>query len=77
MVVGSKLLLGIVATAMLAGVGLGGCSETMPLVSLPSLTTKMPEKVLTKDQQEKAVTQMIEKGQIIEAEAAQQIEKAK
>lgn len=75
--VGSKLSLGIVTMAMLVGMGLSGCSETLPLVSLPSLTTRMPEKVLTKDEQDKAVNQMIEKGQAMETEAAQQIEKAK
>jgi hypothetical protein len=74
--VGPKLSLGIVAMAMLVGVALGGCSETLPLANLPSLT-RMPEKVLTKDEQDKAVNQMIEKGQIIETQAAQQIEKAK
>jgi hypothetical protein len=77
MVVGAKLSLGIVVAGILVGAALGGCSETMPLVNLPSLTTKMPEKVLTKDEQERAVNQMIEKGQAVEAEAAQQIEKAK
>ena len=77
MVVGAKLSLGIVVAGMLVGLGLGGCSETLPLVNLPSLTTKMPEKVLTKDEQDRAVNQMIEKGQAVETQAAQQIEKAK
>lgn len=77
MVVGAKLWLGIIVAGMLVGAGLGGCSETLPLVNFPSLTTKMPEKVLTKDEQQRAVNQMIEKGQTVEAEAAQQIEKAK
>jgi hypothetical protein len=77
MVVGAKLSLGIVVAGILVGVGLGGCSETLPLVNLPSLTTKMPEKVLTKDEQERAMNQMIEKGQTVETQAAQQIEKAK
>ena len=77
MVVGAKLWLGIIVAGMLVGAGLGGCSETLPLVNFPSLATKMPEKVLTKDEQERAVNQMIEKGQAVESQAAQQIEKAK
>ena len=76
MVVGWKPSSAILAAAMLAGVSLAGCSETLPLASLPSLA-KAPETVLTKDEQEKAMNQMIEKGQTIEAEAAKQIEKGK
>jgi hypothetical protein len=65
-----------VAVGLLVGATFGGCSETLPLANLPSLT-KMPEKILTKDEQQKAMNQMIEKGQTMEAEAAKQIEKGK
>ena len=54
----------------------GGCAETMPLVNLPNIA-KLPEKVLNKDEQQKAMNQMIEKGQSQQAEAAKQTEKAK
>ena len=52
------------------GRDLGGCSETLPLAHLPDIT-KLPQKVLSKDEQQKAMNQMIEKGQTHQAEAAQ------
>ena len=55
---------------------LGSCSETMTLVQLPDLT-KLPEKVLTKDEQQGKVNEMIEKSQKHQAEAAKEIEKGK
>ncbi len=65
---------------MLAGISAGtilsGCSETLPLANLPDIT-KLPQKVLNKDEQQKAMNQMIEKGQAQQAEAAKQIEKGK
>jgi hypothetical protein len=48
----------------------------MPLVNLPDIT-KLPQNVLSKDQQQKAMNQMIEKGQAQQAEAAKQAEKSK
>lgn len=71
---GWKLARGLVAVAMLVGVVLSGCSETLPLANLPDIA-KLPEKVLTKDEQQKAMNQMIEKGQTHQVEAAKQIEK--
>lgn len=68
---GSAIIAIGVASAILLG-----CSETLPLASLPDLS-KLPEKVLSKDEQEKAMNQMIEKGQTSQAEAAKQIEKGK
>ena len=41
---------------------LGGCSETMPLAQLPDIT-KLPQKVLSKDEQQGKVNEMIEKSQ--------------
>jgi hypothetical protein len=76
MVAGWKLAFGLVVAGMLAGVALSGCSETLPLVNLPDIT-KLPEKVLNKDQQQRAMNQMIEKGQAQQVEAAKQIEKSK
>ena len=55
---------------------LGGCAETLPFGQLPDLS-KLPEKALSKDEQQGKVSQMIEKGQSHEAEAAKQIEKEK
>ena len=55
---------------------LGGCAETMPLAQLPDFY-KLPEKVLSKDEQQGKVNEMIEKGQNHQAEAAKQIEKGK
>jgi hypothetical protein len=66
----------LVAASLLAGVMLSGCSETLPLVNLPDIT-RLPERVLNKDEQQKAMNQMIEKGQAQQAEAAKQIDKAK
>ena len=55
---------------------LSACSETLPLANLPDIT-KLPEKVLSKDEQQKTMNQMIEKGQTHQAEALKQIEKGK
>ena len=76
MVAGWKLALNLVVTGALFGSILGGCSEALPLASLPDMT-KLPEKVLSKDEQQKAMNQMIEKGQSHQAEAAKQIEKGR
>jgi hypothetical protein len=64
------------AVGLVVGGILAGCSETMPLVNLPDIT-KLPEKVLSRDEQQKAMNQMIEKGQAQQAEAAKQIEKGR
>jgi hypothetical protein len=64
-----------VAVATLAG-AVGGCSETMSLAQLPDLT-KLPEKVLSKDEQQGKINDMIEKSQNHGAEAAKQIESGK
>jgi hypothetical protein len=66
----------LVAGGALTVAILSGCSETLPLVNLPDIT-KLPEKVLTKDEQQKAMNQMIEKGQAQQAEVAKQTEKGK
>jgi hypothetical protein len=67
--------LALIAAGALAGTLLG-CSETLPLANLPDIT-KLPEKVLSKDEQQKAMNQMIEKGQTSQAETVKQIEKGK
>lgn len=76
MVAGWKVVSGLAAAAMLAAVALSGCSETLPLANLPDIT-KLPDGVLNKDQQQRAMNQMIEKGQAQQVEAAKQIEKGK
>jgi hypothetical protein len=52
----------------------GGCSETMPLGQLPDLT-KLPDKVLSKDEQQGKIEEMIEKSHTHQAEAVKAIEK--
>ena len=55
---------------------LGGCSETMPLAQLPDVT-KLPEKLLNKNEQQGKVNEMIEKGQTHQSEAVKKIEQNK
>jgi hypothetical protein len=76
MVAGRKLALSLVFAVGCIGTMLGACSETLPLANLPDIT-KLPEKVLSKDEQQKTMNQMIEKGQTHQAEALKQIEKGK
>lgn len=66
----------LVAAGVLTVTIVSGCSETLPLVNLPDIT-KLPEKVLNKDEQQKAMNQMIEKGQAQQAEAAKRAEKGR
>ncbi len=66
----------LVAAGILSVTIVSGCSETLPLVNLPDIT-KLPEKVLNKDEQQKAMNQMIEKGQAQQAEAAKRAEKGR
>ena len=62
-----------IAVALVGLAALGGCSETMPLAQLPDFS-KLPEKVLSKDEQQTKVNEMVEKGQTHQAEAAKKIE---
>jgi hypothetical protein len=66
----------IIVIGFCASTQLGGCSDTLSLTQLPDLT-KLPQKVLSKDEQQGKVNEMIEKGQTHQAEASKQIEKAK
>jgi hypothetical protein len=59
--------------AAVAASGLGGCSETMPFTQLPDVT-KLPQKVLSKDEQQGKVNDMIAKSQSHQSEAAKEIE---
>lgn len=59
-----------------AGLALLGCSETLSLADLPSIS-KLPEKLLSKEEQAKTMSQMLEKGQTHQAETAKEIEAAK
>ena len=56
-----------------AGIALMGCSETLSLAQLPDLS-KLPQKLLNKEEQAKTMNQMQAKGQTHEAEAAKEIE---
>ncbi len=64
------------AAAALAASLLGGCSETLPLAQLPDIT-KLPQKVLSKDEQQGKVNEMIDKGQRHQTDAAKEIESGK
>ena len=66
----------LVAAGILSVTIVSGCSETLPLVNLPHIT-KLPEKVLNRDEQQKAMNQMIEKGQAQQAEATKRAEKGR
>jgi hypothetical protein len=64
------------AMAAAMGVALVGCAETLRLAELPNVT-RLPEKLLSKEEQQKTVNQMAEKAQTQQAEAAKEIEKGK
>jgi len=70
-----KLGMALVASATIAATLLG-CAETLSLADLPNVA-KLPEKLLSKEEQQKTVNQMAEKGQTHQAEAAKEIEKGK
>jgi hypothetical protein len=66
----------LVAVGFLIATMLVACSEALPLANFPNIT-KLPEQVLNKDQQQKTMNNMIEKGQSQQAEAIKQIEQGK
>ena len=68
----SALALVAVAATLLGS----GCSETLPLTQLPDFT-KLPQKVLDKDEQQGKVNEMIAKGQKHQSDAAKEIENGK
>ncbi len=70
-----KLGMALIASAAM-GTALIGCAETLSLAELPNVT-RLPEKLLTKEEQAKAVNNMAEKAQTQQAEAAKEIEKGK
>jgi hypothetical protein len=70
-----KLGLALIASCA-AAMALVGCSETMSLARLPDIT-RLPSKLLSKEEQSKSMNQMIEKGQTHQSEAAKEIEKPK
>ena len=53
----------------------GGCGS-MPFSQLPDVA-KLPEKVLSKDEQQSKMNEMIAKGQSHQSDAAKEIEKGK
>jgi hypothetical protein len=61
---------------LLAAALLGGCAETASLAQLPDIN-KLPQKVLTKEEQKSKVEGMIENGQNHRTEAAKEIEKGR
>jgi hypothetical protein len=75
MAVRCKLGLALVASGA-AGMALLGCSETLSLVDLPNIS-RLPGKLLSKEEQAKTMNQMLEKGQTHQADAAKEIEAGK
>jgi hypothetical protein len=67
-----RLGFALVASGALS-VALLGCSETLSLAQLPDLS-RLPEKLLSKEEQTKTMNDMLEKGQSHQAEAAKAIE---
>jgi type IV pilus biogenesis protein CpaD/CtpE len=67
----SALALAAVTAALLCS-----CSETLPLAQLPDVT-KLPQKVLSKDEQQAKVNEMIAKGQSHQTQTAKEIESGK
>jgi hypothetical protein len=67
----SVLALGAVIATLLSS-----CSESLPLGQLPDVT-KLPQKVLGKDEQQGKVNEMIARGQNHQSEAAKEIENSK
>jgi len=61
---------------MAAMLALGGCSDTLPFSQLPDLS-KLPQKVMGKDEQQQKINEMIERGHTHQSEAAKQIEQGK
>ncbi|HJZ30528.1 MAG TPA: hypothetical protein VKF35_05455 [Hyphomicrobiaceae bacterium] len=55
---------------------LAACSETLPFSQLPDLS-KLPQKVMGKDEQQEKINEMIERGHTHQIEAAKQIEQVK
>jgi type IV pilus biogenesis protein CpaD/CtpE len=67
--------LALAGMAAMAAV-LGGCSDTLPFSQLPDLT-KLPQKVMGKEEQQQKINEMIERGHTHQSEAAKQIEEGK
>lgn len=72
MAVRCKPWLGLIASGT-AAMALIGCSETLSLAELPSIS-RLPSKLLSKEDQAKTMNQMLEKGQSHQAQAAKEIE---
>jgi hypothetical protein len=66
----------ILALAAVTATLLMSCSESLPLNQLPDIT-KLPQKVLGKDEQQGKVNEMITRGQTHQNEAAKEIENSK
>lgn len=59
-----------------AAMALVGCSETLSLAELPNLS-RLPSKLLSKEEQARTMNEMQEKGQTHQIHAAREIEAAK
>ena len=59
-----------------AAMALVGCSETLSLAELPNLS-RLPSKLLSKEEQARTMNEMQEKGQTHQARALREIEAEK
>jgi len=66
----------VLALAAVTATLLTSCSESLPLGQLPDVT-KLPQKVLGKDEQQGKVDEMIARGQNHQSDAAKEIETSK
>jgi hypothetical protein len=64
------------ALAAMAAAMVGGCADSMPFTQLPDVA-KLPQKVLSKDEQQGKVNEMVARGQTHQTEAAKEIETGK
>jgi hypothetical protein len=64
------------AMSLVAALGLGGCAEALPSIPIPDLI-RDPRKLLTKEEQQQAISDLTEKKAAQQADAAKQAEKPK
>lgn len=64
------------ALAIVGAAMVGGCADSMPFSQLPDVA-KLPQKVLSKDEQQGKVNEMVARGQTHQGEAAKEIEGSK
>jgi len=66
----------VLAAVAVVVIQLGACSDSLPFSQLPDLS-KLPQKVMGKDEQQQKINEMIERSHTHQVEAAKQIEQGK